>query len=155
MSMLLCYCGFPKTNHPFRHQFSPDMTLFIQSDEEDKNKDCYVIDANQFPEKKVMERCQFPQCSAGRSLHGTIIKSHEYQPGDKTKRTISFYVKESFPCWKCSTPLSEHESVLDHKFTVKIVLVNGTNKDEVDLKSNSGCFDTKFDYVIELKNSPK
>ena len=128
--MLLCRCGYPENDHYCRHLFDPKVTVTKYSGD----KDHFVANANDWETKTKEGKCSFPQCSAGRPLHGPIIK-HEYTPKESYKwRSIFFRLPLNTRCRVCKESLEDHES-LTHAFTTKVEILNKTEHDIVTIKA--------------------
>lgn len=123
----VCHCGYLSDPHYFRHHFEPSATITRAQDEVG---DCYIADANDWKSRKQEGKCTFPQCSAGKPLHGPIIK-HEYSPSDVYYvRRVRFKLPLDTRCRVCKESLDEHES-LTHAFTTKVDILNKTEHDTV------------------------
>jgi hypothetical protein len=128
----LCHCGHTQDDHNFRHLFTPKITLtkFSSDDEE-----YYEVDAKDWEAETVDRGCAVPHCSAGKSLHGSVIK-HEYVPANPfERRRIRFKLPLDTLCRVCGekTPLSEHKS-LTHAFTTRVDVLNRGENDTVRVK---------------------
>lgn len=131
----LCYCGNPENDHYFRHIFEPKIKITKYSNDEG---DRFETDANDWPAKKHVGSCSFPQCSAGEPLHGTIIK-HEFKPKENYEwHEISFKLPLNTRCRVCKEFSQDHES-LTHHFTTKVDVVNKGARDVIVVHKKKAC----------------
>jgi len=143
-TIILCYCGSSEDPHNFRHIFDP--RIFIDKCE-NEGGEFYRIDAADFEGKTVDGRCTIPQCTAGKSLHGPVIK-HVFSPSESfTVRAINLTLPLDTLCRVCKEKLEDHTS-MTHAFTTKIVVENKTEHDTLTVKGKT------YDQTIVLEKEP-
>lgn len=86
-SFTMCYCGFEKTNHRFRHIFEPRTTVTVIKE---NSKFIFEFDAKNF-KTSTIETCNFPNCSGTERMHrgGDI---HKFEPKKTTYKIIHLCV---------------------------------------------------------------
>lgn len=134
--IIVCDCGNPEAFHNFRHPFNGIVTVERYTD--DNDKEFFVIDALDFKAQKVLagDKCQVPQCNAGKLLHGPVIQ-HPYIPSDMyEKRVIRFTLPLNTLCRTCNITLEEHNS-LTHIFHSLILIKNRGIHDEVIIRGKN------------------
>lgn len=133
----LCECGYPETDHNFRHIFNSTYIL-RKSINVDTKKEEYTVNALNFPQKEdsVPDICTFPQCGKGKSLHNLGLYAHEFKPRESDgilRRHISFFLPSGAKCGSCDIPMNRH--IVRHIYEVPTIIVENCNKnDRVSVK---------------------
>lgn len=145
----LCYCGYPKNPHMFRHKFKPKIELTrcktLEKMENSQNE-FYTVNGSDFPSIKIEGRCKVPQCGAIKNLHGSIIK-HKFVsnetiyvrdikiklPLDAKCQHVDKIIQEDILVSKlCNKPLNQHTSPT-HAFSTYLMIKERQNHDVITI----------------------
>ena len=142
----ICHCGFPENNHYFRHDYTDNTTITMDSIQR------FSLDAVTFPLKKG-QRCSYPDCKVDPKLHSPIdfdptwnqekkdkvreeykcILEHTYKDEEYLYREIRFVVPQDATCCykNCRVKLEEHKDIMTHHFHTYVVIDNLKDIDKV------------------------
>lgn len=144
----LCHCGYSSDQHNFRHLFQHTYTIathnvdYISEVPTECRKDAVLLElnTNDWPEKKKDDtKCTYPQCTAGKLLHGSIIKSHEFvsDPTKPSYRDISVFLPNNVRCLTCTITPEKHLG-MDHNFVILLNVLNKKDDDVVNFSLSNG-----------------
>lgn len=126
--LIICnLCGNTENKHMYRHIFNGRKIY-------KNNNNQYILDANDFIEhEKVL--CNVPQCKLSKQLHNTVICSHNFIPKIIKYRKVILTLPDDAICSKskCFIPLEKHNTIITHKFLVKIKILNKRDDDVIDI----------------------
>ena len=141
----ICFCGFPETNHNFRHTFVPSIDVC-------RNDNIFTIDALQYKSTVDGDKCAMSQCGMGKILHdpkaderkekikngeqvepSPFVIKHVFQPSKIGSRCIRFTLPLDTKCQNCDINLEKHNS-LTHPFTTRVNIKNLSPHDRVLIK---------------------
>jgi hypothetical protein len=120
-------CGNIGNKHMFKH-------IFIGRKIYKNINNEYILDANDFNQHEKVS-CNVPQCKLSNQLHNTVICSHKFIPKTIKYRKIFLKISDDAICSKtnCFIPLEKHNTIMTHKFMVKIKILNKGDDDIVDV----------------------
>ncbi len=137
-SYFICHCGNGQNNHNFRHTF--EKMVRVKYKYKTKNNVTYKVfqlNANDFPKLLGQEGCTVPQCGKNEAYHEDKHIKHKYQPGKKfIYKHIKFVIPPDTVCRipGCGVNIIDHEEVLTHPFTTKVVIINKNKRDKVTIE---------------------
>lgn len=137
----ICHCGRQESDHYCKHKYHTTTTVKkIEKKLDFKLKEnttdiiiaetTFYINCLDFNLEEGI-KCSVNSCKALKSLHKTQVIEHEFQPAIYKFRTIRFYVPEETVCNKCPNTLTNHENVMTHHFTTKIIFEDINESDKV------------------------
>lgn len=119
---ICCGCGYPKTNHNFRHPISE---IQVRRDE-----DSFTVDANLYPVCKST-KCGKEGCNGVIGIHNTPGLEHHYIPVEYTYRIVRVVLPSDTKCNKCKVTIDKHNTVMTHHFTTKVFVNNREGNDQI------------------------
>ena len=123
---ICCLCGYPETNHFFRHQFSQ---IPVQR-HKNQDTESFTVDANVYPVCKST-KCGKEGCNGVIGIHNTPGLEHSYIPVEYTYRTVKLVLPDNTSCNKCGVKIDKHNTVMTHHFTTKVDIDNKQANDKI------------------------
>ena len=123
MSYTICWCGYPETNHNFRHLYENRIKV-----ERRENK--LVLNREEYPDKTTT-KCGEADCSGVEKVHNTISLPHVYKPVQVVYKEIRVCIPEDIGCKRCERELGKHKEEMTHIFELDLEVVGKENVDKV------------------------
>lgn len=132
----ICGCGITnKGEHLFRHVFKPISVLTrLEKKDNVDAKEYFMIDAKDWPAKKIISRCSFLDCHRTIDQHGTC--GHAWQGYSFEKRIIFVELPSDAKCDSCGIVASDHN--FRHHFASKIIIENKGDYDDIHFLLDGG-----------------
>jgi hypothetical protein len=119
-------CGYPETNHNFRHTFSEIPVTRLKN----PDTESFTVDANLYPVSKST-KCGKEGCNGVIGIHNTPGLEHSYIPVEYTYRTVQLVLPGDSTCNKCKVKIDKHNTVMTHHFSTKVFIHNREPNDQV------------------------